>query len=367
MVPAAALAMGLGLGAVAVSLKWARGDRSVGVIADLLTIAPPGDEEAIRHAAELEAALPSPSWWSTTADQMGVRLAAATGGANEPGGPERVAMLVDAGRSATPAEPGPRLARGWRESRSGEPSAPGARLGLSRDAVASTWSARGLMQAGELEASSHLYRLALERAGRMPLDATDQPASPKESETRRFALPYEERLGLIVRDLVASSGRPMADWEAALPDSSLVVLAVARRLGDRGSPDAVLALKRAVELSDQTAPEGFDRSVHRAAGAEALALLGRLDEAARRYREAIEWLPKSATGPRGFVERSWAYNLADVYARLNDSEGMRMARAEALDTAPDDEITTLVVRSQLRDGLKREPTEGGGASSGRLR
>ncbi len=60
-----------------------------------------------------------------------------------------------------------------------------------------------------------------------------------------------------------------------------------------------------------------------AAGAEALALKGQWDEAARMYRLSIDHM----TDP--MIRRSWWMNLAELYLRLNDES----RRQEALESA----------------------------------
>jgi tetratricopeptide (TPR) repeat protein len=365
--PSAAAALVAGIALVAISAKWARADRAVGTIADLVTSARTADDQSLRLAAELEAALPEPSWTNSTADQIGIRLAAASRTNADPLGSERVSMLIGAGRSIAPVEPGPRLARAWQEAQGTAPSKPGARLGLSRDALATSWSARQLIESGRRDRGLALYREALVRLGQLPLAACEKPGAPTESGTRRFALPYEDRVSQVIRDLVQAPGGPMANWDSAIPESSLIALTIARVLQEKGSNEAERALALAVDWADRPAPTGFDPDVHRAAGAEALAQSGQWEEAAARYREAIDQRVSTGTGRRGYVERSWAYNLAEIYSRMNDPERVRTAWIEALDTAPADEITTLVVQAQMRDGVSLDSSKDriAGGQSGR--
>ena len=99
---------------------------------------------------------------------------------------------------------------------------------------------------------------------------------------RRYALPYEDLIGVVVRDMAAQEEWTFEQWSGALPRFAVAPLVAARTLRERGAPDADRPLDVLLARAEATTPEGVSTAVHLAAEGEALALKARWTEAEQR-------------------------------------------------------------------------------------
>jgi tetratricopeptide (TPR) repeat protein len=337
--PLIAAALVSGAGGTWLAWAWARDEQAAGAVVDRLLVdrRPLAPEDA---AAMVEAAPTGTSWWRSTAGHLLLRAVVAERSGDAEGG----RALLDAARGAAPLEPGVRFALAHLDEGS-----PAGALGLSRDVAPLAWTGRRLLDAGKLEAGLRAYRAALDLAAGAEPARLPYPAFLDDPRTRRYALPREALIGPVVRDLAGRDDWPFERWSAALPDSAVVALAAGRALLERDSPDAPKVLEQALAAPEPA--EGRARAEHLAATAEALALLGRWDEAERGYREAI------AAGVDDRDRRAWQFNLAEVRGRLGDDAGRDEARAAAKGNDPNDEIARRAARAQHEagGGRDREP------------
>jgi tetratricopeptide (TPR) repeat protein len=338
--PAVAAVLAVGLGGLWLCGLWAEDDRTAGVLANrLLRPGPPGENQVFEESG------PEPSWWTSTAEHMVFRALAAQANDADPGRAERVEFLLQGARHAAPVQASVRFAL----ARLGRGGAGGAPLGpdpnLSRDVVTLAWSGRRWLEAGRTEEALAAYRAALEMACRSDPARLSPPAFQEDLQVRRYALPFEDLIGPIVRDMADHADWAFETWARALPPFAVAPLVAARVLRERGSPDADRALEQAVAMAQAPPPPGCSAAVHQAAGAEAQALLGRWDEAEAGYRRAVA---RMTLDP---IRRSWWVNLADLYARLGDAERTQAAREAAKGPDPGEEITRRVIDAQLHDGV----------------
>lgn len=341
-VPSTLFVAGAGLAAVAISCVWSADARSAGSVADLLTRG--GNE--VKPLPDTVAP-PSGAWWKSTASNLMLwsyyfdkRSTA------EPLNVDLAEELLNAAAKASPLQAPVRFALSRRGGGGG--GALLQSLGLSRDIVALTWSARQWYEAGKKDAAIKSYRAALEMAAAAALERTTTPAFDDDPQIKRYRLPGEELVGQVVRDMSERSGWSFAEWSRALPPSALVHLAAARVLREHGSPDSQTALEAILNHLDEPPPAGTPLALHRAAQAEALALTSRWKEAEPRYREAI------ALMTRDTVKRSWWMNLAEVAQRLNDEEARQKSLESAKGESAHDEIAERAIE-QLR--YMRNPAE----------
>ena len=341
----APMALGLMLlSAVGVKLSWGWGAEAseAGAIADrLLRPEGPGPEGAADAVVLRDA-----PWWGTTSAHL-ARKAAALGSATR-GGPaldEEVSFLLGVARKASPLETASRSAR---VRLAGDSGGGLEALGLSHDIVTRTLTARRLAQAGKTDAALHVYRDALDLASRAEAPRERIPAYLNDPAARRFALPNEELIAGIVRDMASRTDWSYAQWSSAIPDRGVALLATYRVLSEREQvTDANAMLDR---LLAEGPPTAVSDASDRASRAEGLALKGRLDEAASSYRDAIDALDDETT------RRAWWLNLAEVLARTGDRGKVRDALTAAQAGRGDDEIGDRVGQVLTREGLKTEPT-----------
>ena len=87
----------------------------------------------------------------------------------------------------------------------------GARVGLSRDVIALAWSGHQWLKTGKRDAAVRMYREALEMASRAELSRLAAPAFIDDPQVRRYALPYEDLIGAVVRDMAAQEDGPSSN------------------------------------------------------------------------------------------------------------------------------------------------------------
>ena len=300
---------------------------------------------------------PRPSWWGTAPShlaQWGVYL---NGTKVEHGLHATAAEMYEAAAAAGPLDS---LAK-FNLARLRGDSTPA--IGLSRDAAALAWTGRTLHRAGKDEEALRVFRHALEIAATATPPRERPLAYSEDPDVPRYLLPGEELAAVVVAELVGDESWSFRDWSAAVPESGVAALAVARALRQdhRSDSEAVLRgiLKRAeadakARAGDPDEPRGHpdDQAVTLAVAAEAAAMRADWKTAAGRYRAAIDQIDD----PR--VRRSWWFNLADVALRGHDDDQRRAALDEALASTSPDEVSRRVL--ELRQG----PTS---TTAGRIR
>ncbi|MEW4570346.1 FHA domain-containing protein [Tautonia sp. JC769] len=347
------------VGAVGVRLSWtwAVVDRGVGRLADRLADGKRPEGSALELLLEREQELPGAKWWNSTADQMIMRAAllAGQGGGFDPAAQERAGDLLHAASGTAPGHPSLRFAKAWRTLQDPgiDPSATA--LGLSRDVWTLTWTGRALLSEGKAEAAKRAYRSALEMACRARSDFSATPTFHSEPRGGRFGLPLEDVIHGIVLDMANRPEWSAEDWDDVLPDVAEVWLVAARLLRQRGDSASEAALDRAIALGEDAGPEGCSTALQLASSAEALALAGRFDEAAERYREAVDRIGLAEESAR----RSWMFNLAELYGRTGKPNDERSCLLESMITDPNDPVTSEAIRLQLRRGMSLVGTDGG--------
>lgn len=230
-------------------------------------------------------------------------------------------------------------------------------LGQSRDVLTLAWAGHQLLEAGHKEAALGAYGRALAMAAEPDLDRAGAPVYLDEAQPKRYALPTEERLAAVIRDMAGASAWGYRDWSAALPKEGVALLAAARVLREAGSADAHAALDVALEAAGTLSPAitGAEvvidppadprEALRLAAAATALSMKQKWQEARDAYRQAIDRMPSDR------VRRSWWFNVADLELRMNDESERRLALESAKNADPKDEITLRVVEIQKASGV----------------
>jgi tetratricopeptide (TPR) repeat protein len=356
-IPMMFAALAVGVAGVRVAWTWALLDRESGRIADRLASGKRPEAGSLELLLERELELPMASWRTSTADAMIARAALLSGPGPgfDPAAQERAGGLIHAAGASSPGHPGLRFARAWRAVQEPGADPPSMAVGLSRDIWPLAWSARALLSAGKADEARRAYLKAMDLACRAAPDGSAPPRFHADPQGGHFGLPLEGVIGVIVADMADRPEWSSEDWLELIPESSLAWLVAARVLRQRGDEAADRALERAIALADEPTPPGCSAAIHLAAGAEAMALDGRLEEAAGRYREAISRLSQAEEPAR----RPWMFNLADLLGRLDDRQGEREALLAAMITDPDDPVTAEAIRSQLRRGVDLVGAVGG--------
>lgn len=325
------LVLVLGLAALRLAWIWSSERAAFAGVANLV-LAPGPLPPTLPEPPETR----EPSWWAS--DSRHLLMSAFLGSSGPPGvAPAADAStLLEAARQVSPLDPAVRLAH----LAIGDGSAP---LGVSRDALALHQHANRLQQLGKTEAAVAAYGEALAIA----LRSEAEDAAPEfldDPRVLRFALPREGRLRDIVRDLLAACRSEPERWLPALPRSPLVALVAFRLLDANRDP----AASRARQLVLAPDPPGEPDAVELAARGEAMALDGRLAEAAELYRDAL------TLGPAESIRRVLAFNLSELEARLGNHAAMvaawDLARSEDLH----DPINLRLAESRIRHTRGRD-------------
>jgi tetratricopeptide (TPR) repeat protein len=321
----AASALGLVL-----AWSWGQDDRVAGLVADRLL-----DPDADGNRPIVVPDPPSTAWWATTAGHLYLHAAVKHREEADPGHDEDVRFLLEAARSAAPLDRTTRLASADRD---------GNGLGLSHDVLSLRKTAQTLLRQGKVEPGLNALRRAIELAASDPLRAP-LPAFQEDARIRRFTLPNEDAIAaMIVEFLGPGTAAPdLARIAKALPPDPVAALAAYRVLRQRGSPEAAKLLEP-ILAQDSMRQDGPRAAVDLAAQAEALAFQDRWEEAAERYREAIDRVPP------GFARRCWSLNLAEIEARLGRDDAMREAWDAARGSNPNDPINVRLAEARQRQG-----------------
>jgi tetratricopeptide (TPR) repeat protein len=333
--PATAAALVVGGVGVALAWGWSIESKNAGMIANRLAR---GGTKVEPIPAWLTP--PEPKWWTTTPGHLALWALDRDRTASDPAAVEEVHELLSAAAQASPLQPLVRFALARSGAEAGDATAGRApSVALSRDVLSLAWTGHQLLASGKKEAALKAYRAALEMAAQADLTRLAPPAFLDDPQVSRFALPAEDLVGPIVRDMAGRGDWTYAEWSRALPPSSVASLAAARVLRERSSPDAEAALDAILARSDAPTLAGAPAAIHLALKAEALALRAQPNwaEAEKLYRQAIDQLPE------GVFRRSWWMNLADLALRLNDESNRQKALESAKGRDQNDEIARRAV------------------------
>jgi tetratricopeptide (TPR) repeat protein len=207
-------------------------------------------------------------------------------------------------------------------------------IGRTRDVVSLMSTGRRLRESGKVESSIRAYRSAMEMALRADRAGLDPPVFDESAQVRRYALPHEALVGLVVRNMAERGQWTIEQWTSALPPSaaaSWVASKVLLKMQKRAEADALADL--AIRQGESASPTGSDPAEHRAGVAEALAYRGRWTDSVEHYRQAIDLADDDAT------RRSWWLNLAELAHRMSDDPAQIRAIEAAKSPDRVDEIT----------------------------
>jgi len=353
--PAAAAVLGTFAGFGWLGFHWARDAYNVGQVASRL------ESPSARPKPLPEGVAPGrSSWWATTGSNLLLWGAYLDRTATDPASRAEAREFLARSVEVAPLQPGARLSLA--RPLAGTPdAAPGAMvraLGQPHDVPALAWTGRQFLASGKKDAALRAFGEALRMASRADSSRSVTPPFLDDPETQRYALPGEELIGEVVRELAVLEGLSYDDWSALVPAGTVAPVAVARVLRQLSHPAAGPALETALAdarkgtegdaaADPRTGPEAETAGavLALAAGAEALALDGRWSEAEERYRAAIERTPDDV------LRRAWWMNVADLDLRLNE-EGKRLKALElAKNDDMKDEITRRAVALQKASGL----------------
>jgi tetratricopeptide (TPR) repeat protein len=331
--PCVPLALGAGMIGLALAWTWSVDARKAASVSNLLA---QGTAEVKPLPPQISP--PDGSWWkSTSANMVQWALYYDRRSTSEPENAGRALALLEGAAKASPFQSQVRFALARRPAEVDRRPPLESSLGLSRDVVSLSWSAHQWLQAGKKDAALKAYRAALELAARAELSRLTRPTFDDDPHIKRYRLPGEDMIGMVIRDMADHEGWAYAEWSEALPRFALVPLTAARLLRERGSPDSEKALDAIVASLDAPPPDGCSAPLHTAAQAEALAMKSQWTQAEARYREAIAAMPNDA------VKRSWWINVSDVALKLNDESGRQRALESAKGNDASDEIAQRAV------------------------
>jgi hypothetical protein len=328
--PAAVLFLAAGIAGCFCSLRWASDAYAATVITERLLTK---DRSARGLPLPDSVSPPDGSWVMSTSGHLARRAIVLGYFQGERSvSPEQTAGMLEAALQASPLDREARLALAQLEPSQSGSEVSIRSLGLSRDAVSLTFTARRLLSAGRKEAALAMYGRALAAAVPENSSRTAMPWFSDDPGVPRYLLPGEQEAREILRDLVTRSELRVSDWSNLLPDSPVLVLAAARLLREQGSSEADSLLERLDgDLAANTAAKPATATAL-AARAEASALKSRWRDADRLYREAIELVSDET------IRRSWWLNLADVAFRLEDDDKRQAALRAAMAVAASDDI-----------------------------
>ncbi len=313
MPPALPVVLLVLFGGVALTWTWSQDDRSAGQAANRLL----SNSDVPSTGAALEP-LPRETWWSSTADHLYLHAVAQGRIEDDPTRAESSQFYLNLARGASPVHPGVLDAQTrvlQAQGRAGE-------VGLvSRDIVALARQAGRRLRSGDRAKALDEYRQALEMAARSDPSQAQPAQEDTEGQSRRYLLPNEDVYLSVMHELAAEGGDRFADWSAAVPDYAPILVSAYRAAHRLGRSDAEQALERAIQA--RVTPPGCSEAEHFAGQAEALAMLGRWDEAVERYQDAI----KLSSIPDH--RRTYWLNLAEIHGRQGDLANRRTALERA--------------------------------------
>jgi hypothetical protein len=335
----------LGLAGFVLACLWAAEGSAASPIADRVLRAPgrPGLQTESLPQIQSE---PSAAWWRTTSRHLFLHALAKERGSQNAENAEQVDFLLHAARNASPLNPSVQYGQAQHRRAAGPAIALNERFSLSRDVVSQTLLGHRLLEAGKIAEALRVYSDALNAAVRAHLVDLDLPSFRDDADHPRYRLPAQDLIDPIVDRLADQNNVPFSEWRSALPAGPLVHLAAAEALRrHRRADEANQALGFALDQAGEPRPAGCFSALHEAACAEAFAFKEHWSEAVAHYRQAIELADVDA------IRRSWWFNLADLYLRLDDDAHKRLAWEYAKCALPNDEITERTMALQKKAGL----------------
>ncbi len=336
VLPVLALTTVLGVAGIGLACEWAVGANEANL--------------AIRSAVRAEgspgptldpASIPRGGWWTTSAPHLSAWAMALVRSGDGEDHAEEIRSLLESAKHASQLGSRSRFVVEMPASAEPGASADLANLGRSRDVVTLVWAGQRLKKAGKLEQALRAYRSAMEMASKTRLNDLDPPTFYEDPQVRRYALPREGLIGLVVKAMADDGSWGREQWEEAMPPTSTASVVASRAFAlrqDRAEADRLA--DRAILQADSPTPPGFDEAEDRAARAEALAARGRWTDAAEQYRLAIDQAEDDAT------RRRWWLNLAEVAQRNNDDVGRARAIEAAKSPTTVDEVTRRALKYQ---------------------
>ncbi len=378
--PAASASLAAAVVGVGLSWIWATDGYNAGLVARRLA----ANERNERPLPE-EVNPGGGRWWETTAPHLVQWAAYLDKVADDPARALIAREVLFRARQASPLNPTVRhaIARGLPDDSATPPEKLATSLGQSRDVLTLSWAGRQLLEAGHKDAALLAYRTALEMAAEVDPARPDPPVFLEGEQPRRYAVPTEERLAVVLREMAAAPQWTYAEWSSAIPHRTAAPLAAARVLRELANSAAATALDVAVADAEaepipaplqptaesdealvtfRAAPAPAD-AVRLAAGAAALAMKQHWAEARDRYRRAIDRAGDDS------VRRACWVNVSDLSLRLDEESGRRLALDAAKNADPKDEITRRAVELQKDSGFvaQRMPGRAAGQPAGPAR
>lgn len=348
--PLALLSLGLSAAAVLAGLVWSRDAYNANQVARRLN----GDVTKAKPLPE-GVAPTGGGWWRSTAMHLLEWAAYVDHQTDDPAArAEEARGLVERASQASPLHSTVRfaLSEGPSEVEKTDGNELTRKLAQSHDVMTLTRTGHRLLELGKKDAALKSYSAALEMAALTDIRRPSTPLFLDDSQIRRYALPTEELLGQVIRDMAGSTSWGYDTWSDALPRGTAARVVAARVLRERVSPDADRALDDALDefavprppVAEMSPSASLDEAVLLATEAEALAMKQRWSESEERYLRAIDLMPVDS------IRRSWWLNLADIALRLNEEATRQKALDSAKSTDPRDPITQRAVELQKKSG-----------------
>ncbi len=351
--PGSMLAMGVGVLGLTAAGRWAQDGYNTGLVAQRMA-----SSEPAKTPLPAEVAPSDGSWITTSAGHLVQWAAYLDRDTDNPEQAREARTLLNRAAMISPLNPTVRYALA--RPLTGEEVTPAFQLsrslGQSRDVPALAWAGRTLLAAGKRDAALRAFRAALEMAVRADLARLGVPDFLDDPQVRRYALPTEDLIAGVVREMASSTTWSYKDWAETLPRGTAAATVAARVLRESGSPDAAVALDAALAEAGSsrtaltpgslaTAEARQAEAVRLAAAAEALTMKQRWAEARDRYLEAVELMPVE------LIRRAWWLNLADLSARLGDDPERQKALEAAKVADLKDDVTRRAVELQRASGV----------------
>ncbi|MFO0953865.1 MAG: hypothetical protein U0835_22460 [Isosphaeraceae bacterium] len=203
---------------------WTRDAYNAGIVVARLGQAEPGRSRPAGVAPGRS------TWWASQASHLLEWAVYLDRTATEPGQVTEAKALLDRASEVSPLHTGVRYTMA--RPMPGDREAPGLTraLGQSRDVLALAWSGRRLLASGKKDAALRAYAAALEMASTADLAGMGSPTFLDDTETRRYALPAEDVVGTVIRDMAEQSEWSYAEWSAAVPRGTVAPVVAARVL-----------------------------------------------------------------------------------------------------------------------------------------
>jgi tetratricopeptide (TPR) repeat protein len=345
--PVVAFVLAIGLAGGILSWWWTADSYSVAIMTRLLMAA---DRRPQRGPLPESVAPPDGSWTRSTAQHLAhwAIFMSLTEPGKDPTPDDVVALSLRA-LEVTPLNPTARMALAQLDRNANAATISPRALGMSRDLVSLSWCARRLLATGNREDALKMYRKAL---AMLTPDEPFRSALPRFSDdptVPRYLLPGEDRVRVILRELLSRNDWEFREWSTVLPKLPASALAAARLLKEQSKGDADVLLDLLME--SRLPIEGAKRAsaLALAARAEAFALTSRWKDSEQSYRRAIELIDDET------IKRSWWFNLADVELQLDDESQRQTALRAALAASTPDEISRRATDIQRANNNARAP------------